>query len=892
VSLSVGTRVGPFEILGLLGSGGMGEVYRARDVRLGRQVAVKVLPAGLSGDRERLIRFAHEARSASALSHPHIVVIYEVGQAGTLPFIAMELIEGETLRAILERGPLAFRKAAGIGFQIADGLAKAHSAGIVHRDLKPENVMVNREGYAKILDFGLAKLAGAGPGAGPASMTATGFVLGTAGYMSPEQASGGAVDFRSDQFSLGLILYEMVTGRRAFSRSTAVQTLSAIIQDDPEPIESLNPRVPSSFRWLVDRCLAKDPEDRYASTRDLARDLEHQRDSGPAGPDLSEGMAPAPPAATPVTTEVGRAASSAPAPSLPHRALSLGASVIAAVILFAAGLAAGFWIRTAIVEPPAETWRGDLVLGGSIRAFAPRISPDGQTLAFVTPEAGIRQVAVVKPGTGDWIVLTHQRARGAVERADWSRDGTRIVFDRVGDDARAIYSVPALGGEERLMLDDAQTPESLPDGSLLVVRIEAGDRFRISRFWPESGRLAPIGPPILRDANAVGVRAFPDGREAIFYGRIATTTAPAARQAYVLDLASGAVRRFAPGLPLSPPVTIGADGASVIADIVTGDLHRITRIGRGGASPSTLLTVPSRPWYINESVDGSLYVEFIDNRAELLRFPAAGGIPERLASVGRYFFMEPVQLSDGRVLLPAQSSGRRKLLVAAPGEAPRSFIETSDQASPPVALVGNLLAFVGGAFTADSPPVITLATQADGRITRRLESTRGVVCAALAGSADGSTVYYVDSGWVWSVPSSGGAPLKLRQGNAVAVDPAGGDLVVQINDRAGIRLARWTPGGGPERPIPFHGNLRLTASPIAGNALSPDGKLVISVSGKDLPFTSPAILDVATGEVVPVPLRYEGDVLPSSWGVGGMLLGVGADSKTDLWRFRPDDAKR
>jgi hypothetical protein len=188
--------------------------------------------------------------------------------------------------------------------------------------------------------------------------------------------------------------------------------------------------------------------------------------------------------------------------------------------------------------------------------------------------------------------------------------------------------------------------------------------------------------------------------------------------------------------------------------------------------------------------------------------------------------------------------------------------------------------------------VITLATHADGRITRRLESTRGVVCAALAGSADGSTVYYVDSGWVWSVSSSGGAPRKLRQGNAVAVDPASGDLVVQINDRAGIRLARWTPGGGPERPIPFHGNLRLTSSPIAGNALSPDGKLVISVSGKDLPFTSPAVLDVATGEVVPVPLRYEGDVLPSSWGVGGMLLGVGADSKTDLWRFRPDDAKR
>jgi hypothetical protein len=254
--------------------------------------------------------------------------------------------------------------------------------------------------------------------------------------------------------------------------------------------------------------------------------------------------------------------------------------------------------------------------------------------------------------------------------------------------------------------------------------------------------------------------------------------------------------------------------------------------------------------------------------------------------------MEPVELPDGRVLVPAQSSGRRKLLVAAPGDAPRSFIETTDQASPPVALVGNLLAFIGGGFTAESPPVITLATQADGRITRRLEQTRGVVCAAIAGSADGSTVYYVDSGWVWSVPASGGPPRKLRQGNAVAVDPAGADLIVQINDRSGIRLVRWPSAGGPERPVPFRGNLRLTASPIAGNALSSDGKLVISVSGKDLPFTSPAILDVATGEVVRVPLQYEGDVLPSSWGGGGLLVGVGADSKTDIWRFRPDDVKR
>ena len=553
-------------------------MYRARDVRLGREVAVKVLPAGLSGDRERLIRFAHEARSASALSHPHIVAIYEVGQAGTLPFIALELIDGETLRAILERGPMAFRKAVAIGFQVADGLAKAHSAGIVHRDLKPENIMVNREGYAKILDFGLAKLAGAGPGAGPASMTVTGLVLGTAGYMSPEQASGNAVDFRSDQFTLGLMLYEMVTGRRAFSRSTAVQTLSAIIQDDPEPIESLNPRVPSSFRWLVNRCLAKDPEDRYASTRDLARDLQHHRDAGQAGPDLSEAIAPAP--ATPEKTENATTVAAPPPASLSHRALSLGASVIAAVVLVAAGLAAGFWIRTASLESPAARWRGDLLLGGSVSAFAARISPDGQTLAFLTPEAGVRQVAVMKPRTGDWIVLTHQRTHGSVERMDWSRDGARIVFDRVADDARAIYSVPVLGGDERLMLDDAQGPEFLADGSLLVVRIDAEDRFRVCRLWPETGRLAQIGPPILRDATGIGLRAFPDGREAIFYGR----TASSARQPYVLTRGHGAA--VCSQAPLAPGHNQRRrDPPDIVSGTPSRHAHRPQRHCSGDAPP-------------------------------------------------------------------------------------------------------------------------------------------------------------------------------------------------------------------------------------------------------------------------------------------------------------------
>ena len=282
--LSTGSRLGPYEVLGALGSGGMGEVYRARDTRLEREVAIKVLPAELASDAERLKRFEKEARSASALNHPNIVTIYDIGSEGGVSYIAMERVEGTTLREQLLGGPLPTRKLLQIAPQIAEGLSKAHEAGIVHRDLKPENVMVTKDGLVKILDFGLAKLtstlSGSGEGSQLPTMTGTtpGVVVGTVGYMSPEQASGEVLDFRSDQFALGSILYEMATGKRAFQKKTAIDTLAAILNEDPPPIGSVNPQVPAPLRWIVERCLAKDPEQRYASTKDLARELATLRD--------------------------------------------------------------------------------------------------------------------------------------------------------------------------------------------------------------------------------------------------------------------------------------------------------------------------------------------------------------------------------------------------------------------------------------------------------------------------------------------------------------------------------------------------------------------------------------------------------------------------------------
>jgi predicted ATPase/serine/threonine protein kinase len=280
-TLTPGTRFGNYEILQRLGAGGMGEVYRARDTRLEREVAIKTLSLGISSHPDALSRFEREARSACALNHPNIVTIYELGHVDGTRYIAMELVAGNTMRGLLTSGPIPFRMAVAVAAQVADALAKAHEIGIVHRDLKPENLMISGDGTVKILDFGLAKLHAVNPaGAAEASTTITeqGAVVGTIGYMSPEQATGQDVDFRSDQFSLGSVLYEMVTGVPAFRKKNHAETVAAILRDEPDRAGTKMLQLPPPFLWIVERCLAKDPKQRYASTRDLARDLAAVRD--------------------------------------------------------------------------------------------------------------------------------------------------------------------------------------------------------------------------------------------------------------------------------------------------------------------------------------------------------------------------------------------------------------------------------------------------------------------------------------------------------------------------------------------------------------------------------------------------------------------------------------
>jgi serine/threonine protein kinase len=280
MALAVGTRFGPYEIVGGIGAGGMGEVYRARDARLGRDVAIKVLPASLVTDQDRLRRFEQEARATAALNHPNILAVYDVGSHDGMPYVVYELLDGGTLRERLPQGSTSVRKAAELAVQIARGLAAAHERNIVHRDLKPDNIFVTTDGRGKILNFGLAKLVEADPASSEARSTTVnldttpGTVLGTVGYMSPEQVRGLPVDPHTDIFALGIVVYEMLAGRRPFQGSTTADTIAAIVKEDPADLPAVERHIPAGLERIVDRCLEKTPSARFQTASDLGFALE------------------------------------------------------------------------------------------------------------------------------------------------------------------------------------------------------------------------------------------------------------------------------------------------------------------------------------------------------------------------------------------------------------------------------------------------------------------------------------------------------------------------------------------------------------------------------------------------------------------------------------------
>ena len=443
--LKAGEKVDSFEILALIAKGGMGEVYRARDLRLQRDVALKVLPAAFARDSDRLRRFEHEARAASLLNHPNILAIYEIGAHAGAPFIVSELLEGETLQACLAAGPVPVRKALDYACQAANGLAAAHQKGIVHRDLKPANLFLTGDGRIKILDFGLAKPAQASTGA-EAEGTEPGLVLGTAGYMSPEQVRGQPADSRSDIFSFGAVLYELLTGQRAFRGESAADTMSAILGEDPTEASQLNPKLSSGVSRVVRRCLEKRPEQRFESARDLAFALETLGE--PESLDSREGEA---------ALEGFRAAS--PPARLRSRAGWFAAAAVAALCIVSLAI---FRFR----EPTFPRQRLEFQMTPvprSTRDF--QLSPDGRFIAFAT-QSGSNMGKL-------WIraldsLETRLADNGFVwQTLFWSPDG-QFVAARRGD---KLCKIPRRGGVP-VVLADAPKPYSggawLDSGDIVI----------------------------------------------------------------------------------------------------------------------------------------------------------------------------------------------------------------------------------------------------------------------------------------------------------------------------------------------------------------------------------------------------------------------------------------
>src|SRR5262249_28989073 len=484
MALSSGVRLGPYEIQAPLGAGGMGEVYRARDTRLGREVAVKILPESFARDPDRLYRFEQETRAVATLNHPNILAIYDVGQHESVPFLVAELLEGESLRQPLDRGSLQQRMTIEYGVQIAQGLAAAHEKGIVHRDLKPENLFVTKDGRVKILDFGLAKVAAQAsseynePTLTEAN-TAAGVVVGTTSYMAPEQVRGEAPDPRTDLLAFGSVMYEMLTGRRAFRRDTPAETMTAILREDPAEVSDPAHRIPPTLEKIVRRCLEKNPRQRFQSAMDLSFAL-----SALSGTDTSVA----------VSTAASRRFS-----------MTLLLGIMLAGVAFPAFLLP----RRSNVK---ERLQFAIPVPGEVSHMA--LSRDGSMLVFVFPEekSGLPVLYVTRIGSSTGTVLSE--TEGA-SYPFWSPDGKYIAFFAKGK----LVKIPSSGGTPQA-LASVSTPRGGSWGRRDVIIYSPDAGSAIWRINPDGTGAAPVTETLRRaEENTHRWPVFlPDGNHFLFWG--------------------------------------------------------------------------------------------------------------------------------------------------------------------------------------------------------------------------------------------------------------------------------------------------------------------------------------------------------------------------------------
>ena len=451
VPLTAGSRLGSYEIVAPLGAGGMGAVYRARDARLGRDVAIKVITESFADDTTALARFEREAISIAKLSHPNILSIYEFVEDAGRAFVVMELVDGETLRARLEHGPLPVRKTSAYALQIARGLAAAHARGIVHRDLKPENVMVTRDDHVKILDFGLAKEAvpqgDVSAAATRLAQTTPGTILGTFGYMAPEQVRGVTVDHRADIFAFGAVLYEMATGRRAFQGETAADTMTAILTKEPPELEGDAPAIHPGLERIIRRCLEKTPELRFQSASDLAFALEALSTASGA-------------------TASGAAAALAAPSTRPARA-NLVPWTVATIMALVAALG-WFWRGAPAASPPFDMFTRITELAGE--ETAPALSPDGTTIAYAVRIADSWDIYTQRVGGRNATPILNDPRRNEGGPA-FSPDGASIAFHESDTDG-GIFVAGATGESVRRLTEFGFHPSWSPDSKRIAFAAE------------------------------------------------------------------------------------------------------------------------------------------------------------------------------------------------------------------------------------------------------------------------------------------------------------------------------------------------------------------------------------------------------------------------------------